>query len=78
MRDDATSMAMPCMVVVSEGEFRPTWPEPTTAGANRTLASVPYMTVFKRKKGVWWMPWHIEAMKDVARCDKPRLAVSRL
>ena len=24
------------------------------------------------------MPWHKEAMKDVARCDKPRLAVSRL
>ena len=29
-------------------------------------------------KGVWWMPWRIEAMKDVARCDKPRGAVSRL
>jgi hypothetical protein len=26
----------------------------------------------KRKvKGIWWMPWHREAMKDVARCDKP-------
>ena len=24
------------------------------------------------------MPWDQEAMKDVARCDKPRLAVSRL
>ena len=24
------------------------------------------------------MPWDKEAMKDVARCDKPRLAVSRL
>ena len=23
-------------------------------------------------KGIWWMPWHREAMKDVARCDKPR------
>ena len=29
-------------------------------------------------KGVWRMPWHMEAMKDVARCDKPREAVSRL
>ncbi len=24
----------------------------------------------KRKKGVWWMPWRQEAMKDVALCDK--------
>ena len=23
-------------------------------------------------KGVRWMPWRQEAMKDVARCDKPR------
>jgi hypothetical protein len=24
------------------------------------------------EKGVRWMPWRQEAMKDVARCDKPR------
>ena len=29
-------------------------------------------------KGIWWMPWHREAMKDVARCEKPRGAASRL
>jgi len=29
-------------------------------------------------KGVWWMPWRREAMKDVAGCDKPRGAASRL
>ena len=29
-------------------------------------------------KGIWWMPWHREAMKDVARCEKPRGAVSEL
>ncbi len=23
------------------------------------------------EKGIWWMPWHQEAMKDVARCEKP-------
>ena len=23
------------------------------------------------RKGIWWMPWYREAMKDVARCDKP-------
>ena len=26
----------------------------------------------KRNKGIWWMPWRLEAMKDVARCEKPR------
>jgi hypothetical protein len=26
----------------------------------------------ERVKGVRWMPWRQEAMKDVARCDKPR------
>ncbi len=25
----------------------------------------------KREKGVWWMPWQQEAMKDVIICDKP-------
>jgi len=24
----------------------------------------------KRVKGIWWMPWRMEAMKDVARCEK--------
>ena len=32
----------------------------------------------KREKGIWWMPWRQEAMKDVARCAKPRGAASRL
>ena len=29
-------------------------------------------------KGIRGMPWHREAMKDVANCDKPWGAVSRL
>jgi len=32
----------------------------------------------KRMKGVWWMPWRQEAMKDVALCDKPRGGESTL
>lgn len=28
-------------------------------------------------KGVWWMPWHREATKDVAACDKLREAGKR-
>jgi len=31
----------------------------------------------EREKGIRWMPWHQEAMKDVARCEKPRGAASR-
>ena len=31
----------------------------------------------KDDKGTWWMPWHREAMKDVARCEKPRGAASK-
>src|SRR3954451_24681079 len=23
-------------------------------------------------KGMWWMPWHLESMKGVDGCDKPR------
>ena len=33
--------------------------------------------VLERKKGIRWMPWHQEAMKDVARCEKPWGAASR-
>jgi hypothetical protein len=29
-------------------------------------------------KGARWMPWQKQAMKDVASCDKPRRAASRL
>ena len=32
----------------------------------------------EREKGIRWMPWHQEAMKDVARCEKPWGAASRL
>ncbi len=32
----------------------------------------------ERDKGIRWMPWHQEAMKDVARCEKPWGAASRL
>jgi hypothetical protein len=28
------------------------------------------------EKGIWWMPWHREAMKDVARCEKLRRGAS--
>ena len=31
----------------------------------------------KRLKGIQGMPWHAQAMKDVARCDKRRGTASR-
>ena len=33
---------------------------------------------FKCPKGIWWMPWQSEAMKDVVRCDKSRGAAIKL
>ena len=35
-------------------------------------------STFEYEKGIRWMPWHQEAMKDVARCEKPWGAASRL
>ena len=32
----------------------------------------------KYKKGIWWMPWRQEAMKDVIGCEKLRGAANRL
>ena len=33
---------------------------------------------YEHEKGIWWMPWRQEAMKDVARCENPGGAASRL
>ncbi len=32
----------------------------------------------EQEKGIWWMPWRQEAMKDVARCENLGGAASRL
>src|SRR5208283_2249592 len=41
----------------------------------------PDMTVIDKcsqaTKGVWWMPWHREAMKDAVACDMLRVAGKR-
>ena len=31
----------------------------------------------EQEKGIGWMPWRQEAMKDVARCENPGEAASR-
>ena len=28
-------------------------------------------------KGVWWMPWHLEPMKDVDGCEKLRVGAEQ-
>jgi len=33
---------------------------------------------FRATHGMGWMPWHRQAMKGVASCDKPRGAASWL
>ena len=40
--------------------------------------SVLAMRTIKCQKGIWWMPWHAQAMKDVIRCDKRRGAANKL
>ena len=37
-----------------------------------------FLDQIKREKGVWWMPWQQEAMKDVILCDKLWGAENRL
>jgi hypothetical protein len=41
----------------------------TSAAAVRRHAGLG-LGVDESKKGIWWMPWYREAMKDVARCEK--------
>ena len=36
------------------------------------------MRMIKRNKGIRWMPWHAQAMKDVIRCDKRWGAANKL
>ncbi len=47
-------------------------------GALAFLGTMPDPWRIKCLKSIWWMPWRTEAMKDVARCEKPRGAASRL
>ena len=47
---------------------------PLVRGGGWTLI----MRVIKCLKGIRWMPWRQEAMKDVIRCDKPWGAANKL
>ena len=43
-----------------------------------SLTALLFLDQIKREKGVWWMPWQQEAMKDVILCDKLWGAENRL
>ena len=47
-------------------------------GSKRPARTCPSLDRIKREKGVWWMPWQQEAMKDVIPCDKSWGAGNRL
>ncbi|CAI3959758.1 unnamed protein product [Commensalibacter communis] len=42
------------------------------------VADMSVCVMSKSTKSIWWMPWHQEATKDVARCEKPRGVASKL
>jgi hypothetical protein len=44
----------------------------------RRVKALLFLDQIKREKGVWWMPWQQEAMKDVIPCVKPWGAGNRL
>ena len=66
------------------GLFERVYTKGRSAGFGTTLVSfgVPLVRVargvLKQIKSIWWMPWHREAMKDVALCDKLRGGESTL
>ena len=43
----------------------------------RLLERSTQLSICQASKGARWMPWHMEPMKDVASCEKPRGAASR-
>ena len=47
-------------------------------GPGRKRPALRSLDRIKREKGVWWMPWQQEAMKDVIPCDKLWGAGNRL
>ena len=50
----------------------------SSSGPGRKRPALRSLDRIKREKGVWWMPWQQEAMKDVIPCDKLRGAGNRL
>ena len=54
------------------GLRREAWRRGEGAAQRGAVETFPSLDRIKREKGVWWMPWQQEAMKDVIPCDKQR------
>ena len=67
-----------CRRVAAGRRCRPCWVLGGLPACRRAGQGLVGRHGIKRFKGIWWMPWHQEAMKDVVGCDKPRGAASRL
>lgn len=61
-----------------QGCARIAWRRGWGAAQRGALEACPSLDRIKREKGVWWMPWQQEAMKDVIPCDKLGGAGNRL
>ena len=70
---------MPDMIEIRVARLSRTLVRPPLKTGDREPATERQLTTGSEyEKGIRWMPWHQEAMKDVARCEKPRGAASRL
>ena len=63
-----SSLAQAKLGRLSIRDRMPRSPELDFAGAGQSAAS----EIRQDSTGTWWMPWHLEPMKDVNDCDKPR------
>ena len=61
-----------------QGRARIAWRTGAGAAQRGARETCPSLDRIKREKGVWWMPWQQEAMKDVIPCDKHWGAGTRL
>ncbi len=59
-----------CMTSRSEARADKRGEDEARARRKRAPYPCPSLDRIKREKGVWWMPWQQEAMKDVIPCDK--------
>jgi hypothetical protein len=74
VRPRGDALEWPIPIVLSADRSGPGQDEQAGLYSSATLVHAErasLMEAIKCLKGVQWMPWHREAMKDVVRCDKP-------
>ena len=72
------SMRVLGFIVCSAMDLKHCRPISVVASASRGFGRALKMRAIKCLKGVRWMPWHAQAMKDVVRCEKPWGAANKL